>query len=1143
MTEASPADAAERARALDPRTSFIVQAPAGSGKTELLIRRVLVLLAHVDAPEEVVALTFTRKAAAEMRARVLAALAGARDEAAPQTAHERETWQLARSALARDAERGWDLLLQPARLRIQTLDGLCASLVRRLPLQSRLGVAPAVPDDCEPLYRAAARATLTMLEEAAPDQAQALGTVLAHLDNRGDRLEALLIAMLRRRDQWLRSVVPHDPEHDRERLQAGLRAVRRTAFARARAAAAPVGARLVRLAAWAAAHLEPGSDSALAACRDLSELPGDGEDAAAPWLGLVELLLTRSDGGAFRKVVNKNQGFPPQSAARSAEDKRRFSAAQQEFAALAEDCAACPGLLEALGALRRLPPPVYDDAQWQVLGAAAQVLRLAAAQLELEFAARNQCDFIAVAQAARAALGSEQAPTDLLLALDARIRHLLVDEFQDTSVSQFELLTRLAAGWSAGDGRTLFLVGDPMQSIYRFREAEVGLFLRARSQGVGALALTPLRLSTNFRSERGIVDWINAAFARVFPAQEDIARGAVAFEPATHWHPQAAPAVSVHAWAGADDAAEAARVAAIARQARAERPQATIAVLVRARSHLAQIVPALRAEGLPLRAVEIETLRQRPIVLDLLALARALSHPADRIAWLALLRAPWCGLTLADLHALAQGDRRRPLWALMTDEAVAAGLSDDGRTRLAAAVEALRPALADLRRGTLRDAVEGAWLRLGGADCLRAPRDLADAQAFLELLAGVEEAGDLPDLEALEAALQRLFAAPDPVDAQAVELMTIHKAKGLEFDVVIVPGLHRRGRNDEPPLLALAEVARAGPSESGGADLVFGAIAAAGDDRDPVHGWICDFERERQRLESARLLYVAATRARSRLHLLGAARRRDGSDGAALVPPAKDTLLAPLWPVVAAEFEAALACAQPDAPPAPIADAPLPDQRTWRLAQPVRLRSDDARLAGIDWRAPAPAVSAPLPPEFSWAGESLRLVGTVVHRWLQRIARDGAEDWPAARIAACAGALERDLALAGVPPSQLAGALGRARTALESTLADARGRWLLRRRPESAQAASELRLTGIDAGVRVDIAVDRSFIEDDVRWVVDYKTGLHEGAGREQFLDNEVARYREQLARYARLVGALGPQPVRCALYFPLLGGWREWSP
>ena len=94
------------------------------------------------------------------------------------------------------------------------------------------------------------------------------------------------------------------------------------------------------------------------------------------------------------------------------------------------------------------------------------------------FAARGQVDFTEVAQARAARAGEDDAPTDLALALDYRIRHLLVDEFQDTSISQYELLARLTAGWQPGDGRTLFAVGDPMQSIYRFREAEVGVFLR-----------------------------------------------------------------------------------------------------------------------------------------------------------------------------------------------------------------------------------------------------------------------------------------------------------------------------------------------------------------------------------------------------------------------------------------------------------------------------------------------------------------------------------------------------------------------------------------------------------------------------------------------------------------------------------------
>jgi ATP-dependent exoDNAse (exonuclease V) beta subunit len=1143
MTEPTrplPADAAERVQALDPARSFIVQAPAGSGKTELLIRRVLTLLAHVDAPEEIVALTFTRKAAGEMRARVLQALQRAGDASAPADDHERETWRLARAVLERDVACGWSLATQPSRLRIQTLDSLCASLVQRLPLLSRLGAFPAIEDDATELHREAARATLGLLESGTPAQSAAVGEVLLHLDNRNGAVEDLLVQMLARRDQWLRHVVRHDRATDRAPLEAALQAIRRDAFACASMLLAPLGQRVARLAAWAAGNLDADSGSALAACRGLVALPAVDDPGAPQWLGLAELLLTGK--GEWRKTVTAALGFPAPSSERDPARKQRYKEAKEEFAVLVRDAAAIDGLAEALAALTALPPARYDEAQWEVLGAAVEVLRLAAAQLDVVFAARRTCDFIALARAALQALGTADAPTDLLLALDARIRHLLVDEFQDTSVTQFELLARLTAGWSEGDGRTLFLVGDPMQSIYRFREADVGLFLSARHEGVHGLPLTPLRLSTNFRSAQGIVDWVNAAFTQVLPAQEDSVRGAVPFESATHWHgPGPAPAVSVHAFVDTDDAAETERVAAIVAAARNVDPQATVAVLVRVRAHLARIVPALRAAGMALRAVEIEKLRERPIVLDLLALTRALRHPADRIAWLAVLRAPWCGLALADLHALAAAHARRPLWALMTDAATIAQLSDDGRVRLAAAVEALAPAVAGARRGSLRDMVEGAWLRLGGADCLRAPRDLADARAYLDLLVEVETAGDLPDLAALDTRMEKLFAAPDPLapGVVPVELMTIHKAKGLEFDVVIVPGLHRRPRTSEAPLLALAELPRAA-----GPDLLLGVVGATGSEGDRVHAWIGTLERERERLEAARLLYVAATRARRQLHLLGIAKGFDGKDGRAVRAAAKDALLAPLWAVAQPQFEAALAAGATSQRVTAVetGDAARPDPRTWRLPRPTVLRADDPRVPTLAWQPPAIVVGERALPEFSWAGETVRLVGTVVHRWLQRIAHDGAVGWTEQRVDALAAAIARDLATAGVPPSESATAAARALAALKKTLADARGGWLLAARPAADRAASELKLTGLDGGRRVNVAIDRTFIDGGVRWVVDYKTGWHEGAGVEAFLDNEVERYREQLARYARLVAALGLEPVRCGLYFPLMAGWREWA-
>src|SRR5512146_49625 len=158
MTDVPVPDLAERRRALDPARSFIVQAPAGSGKTELLIQRYLGLLAHVDHPEEIVAVTFTRKAAGEMRERVLGALADAQSGAVPATEHEELTLELASAALRRDTRAGWRIADHPARLRIQTVDALCAALTRQMPVLSRFGSQPESMEDAGELYLEAARA-------------------------------------------------------------------------------------------------------------------------------------------------------------------------------------------------------------------------------------------------------------------------------------------------------------------------------------------------------------------------------------------------------------------------------------------------------------------------------------------------------------------------------------------------------------------------------------------------------------------------------------------------------------------------------------------------------------------------------------------------------------------------------------------------------------------------------------------------------------------------------------------------------------------------------------------------------------------------------------------------------------------------
>jgi ATP-dependent exoDNAse (exonuclease V) beta subunit len=197
-------DETARSAALDATQSFIVQAPAGSGKTELLIQRYLALLATVQQPEQVVAITFTRKAAAEMRRRVLRALRAAADEAPSERPHERTAFDLARAVIARDRELEWQVLTQPQRLRIDTLDAFNAWLARQLPVLADGVAAADIVDKPDDLHREAARRCIAGVAGDEEPLRSSLLSLLRDLGNDCEQLEKLLAALLPRRDQWLR---------------------------------------------------------------------------------------------------------------------------------------------------------------------------------------------------------------------------------------------------------------------------------------------------------------------------------------------------------------------------------------------------------------------------------------------------------------------------------------------------------------------------------------------------------------------------------------------------------------------------------------------------------------------------------------------------------------------------------------------------------------------------------------------------------------------------------------------------------------------------------------------------------------------------------------------------------------------------
>ncbi len=1141
-----PDDHEARRHAIDPERSFIVRAPAGSGKTTLLIRRYLVLLTRVARPEEILCMTFTRKAAGEMHSRVLAALQRAEKG---EQGGDATMYELARAAIDHAHQHNWNLLQNPSRLQFHTIDGVCSRLVRQIPKGSGFGALPDVAEFPSMLYRKAAAETIACMDAGDDPVAQAVRTVLGYLDNNYERLQQLIVTMLGTRDQWLgltglrgdaayrRALEQHWDEvviHDLKRLREAM------------SANAEHAEEIVACAVMAARNLqEMESDSLIADCRDLNALPDAAIEALPAWRGIASLLLTQA--GTMRTRVTKRDGFPSGGEEEKA-GKKRMVALLEALSCGDSRAGEAVSWAPDLHSARGLPHAHYDDQQWRVLGALLMVLKQTVARLNLLIGAFGRCDYVALSTSARVALGDVDNPTDLALALDYKIQHILVDEFQDTSRSQMELLELLTAGWDGSDNRTLFLVGDPMQSIYAFRRADVGIYLRARDRGIGQLTLEGLTLTANFRSQKPLVEWVNLVFARAMPNRSDELTGAVEFSESTVSHDDDADA-GVRFHAAHDKSGEAFALAAAARSEWDQNRDATIAILARSRSHLTAVLRALKNAGVPYQEVGLDPLVQRSLVQDLLALTCALLHPSDRTAWLAVLRAPWCGLELRDLEVLSAGDGEP--WARMRDPEALANLSCTARERVGRMVPVLELALAE--RGRLSPArwIENTWLQLGGA-ALATEEDWPDVRLYFEQLGYLCEATGLRDYEELRESLQlvRSVAGSDggvgDTPSNPVQVITMHSAKGLEFDVVLIPGLNRTPLSDEKKLL-LWNDSKADDDTGRGlliAPLYVSDYDENGDesgDSGEMYEYLRVFLAKKQRLEDARLLYVACTRAKRRLHLFsivktdGAGNVKINEDGT-LAAPSAGSLVSHIWESCEADFRAA-------------PDVGRPDEDVASAAQRARLlRVPD------NWQPPAPAASIPtLPgtdegpaadikaPTFDWASQPARLTGIIVHRMLCLIADQGLRAWNVERVLGCRTVWTAELEAQGLEPATVKRVVGDIEKALCGSLDDPKGRWILD--DNHRDARNEYDISGIVNGRLVRGVLDRIMTDaDGVRWIIDYKAGVHRGADLDVFLDNERERYRPQLERYATMVSCMTNDPIRLGLYFPLVQGWREWE-
>ncbi|KTC85802.1 UvrD-helicase domain-containing protein [Legionella drozanskii] len=1067
-------DSQQRAQATDPRLSFIVQAPAGSGKTEILTQRYLRLLSTVNAPEQIVALTFTRKAASEMRERILLALQKVAKGTKATSPHQEQTYRYAGEALARSNKLGWQLLDYPGRLRIITIDSLCQTICHAIPLAEKQIPFAEISDNPDAHYRAAAKACLT---HAVADQNLHLPLkhLLEHLDNRQDRLLQLFSELLATRDQWLGSLYSAR-EHNKANYEQMLAFIEQHELRRfQQTIPLELGNELCSLANQMAC-VESNPDNSRYFLRDWVSFDQMDRKIAA---GLAALLLTSDD--KLRKGFDHHVGLKRGNCEDALYDKLK-SNSKTLLLKLDES----QGFLEALIKIKNLPSPHYNPEQWQVLQALFILLPLLVGHLHLIFSEQNEVDFSAISQQALLALGDDEHPTDLALYLDNTIQHLLIDEFQDTSIQQFQLLAKLVQGWQPDDGRTLFVVGDPMQSIYRFRQAEVGLFLKAKQTGIGPVHLESLELCCNFRSTATIVDWVNQQFKTIFPQYDDIESGAISFHHSVNVQVDSNNS-HIKAWQFPNRRQEAQALVTFIAEELKNYPDDEIAILVRSRRQLSEIVHLLREQQIPFQGVEIELLAKLPHLRDLWSLAQALLLPANRLSWLALLRSPFGGFSLADLHLLANFDRKKSIYYALSQPQCLAQLTEDGRTRAQFIYAVMRDALACRHQQSLVDWIAQTLKNLHG-DKILDGLQLEDLEQFWLLLERFTQAGQLPDFDYFKIEFDKLYS--QRVNPSRLQVMTIHKSKGLEFDCVILPGLSAKSQTSDQPLLRWLKL----PSQQQEELLLVSPIKAAHQEQCLLYDYLGKLATEKDQYELQRLFYVAATRAKKRLYLF------DNND--------KETK---------GSFRSFL------------------KNQEFLAPNAEDLEHESEQLFPSLYRLPIdfylhPAPTLDFQPQKSMSLIShgtARQIGIVAHELLQWICNhhpNNIEELPWKMIA-------KQFKSLGFTQMEQEEAFNALRRQITHLFSDPIGQWLSKVHHEER---NEYELLINEQGLPSTRIIDRTFIENGIRWIIDFKTGNEAEITQKE--------HHQQVTHYARLLATYSLEPIHCGLYYLSSGHWVTWK-
>jgi ATP-dependent helicase/nuclease subunit A len=1108
-----------------PQTNATVMASAGTGKTYMLVNRLLRLLLSGAKPEAILAVTFTRKAAAEMQSRLgerLYALASASDDELRTLLHGLELNDPEPAVLER-ARRLYESLRQGRHtVRTTTFHAFCQEILLRFPMEAEVPPGFVLVDGGSEILRAALD---TLLDEASrePDgeTAQALQALLDYCGSL-DGLERSLSTFIAHRGDW---------------------------WAYTEECAEPIEFALQRLTQQL--NIDP-NDDPLATfftpthLQQLSEFvelltkhPGSQNNAAAESIATArddsQAMAIRFE--ACRNAFLTAQNSPRSRKASGIQAKKMGAEGEAHFLALHQE------LSQAL--LATLDHQLAQNT-WHACTAWYRAGSRLLAHFQRLKQEQRQLDFTDLEWSAYRLLNRSESAQWVQYKLDQRIDHLLVDEFQDTNPTQWRLLLPLLEELAAGEserGRSVFLVGDAKQSIYRFRRAEPRLFQAAHEWLAAHLSARSFPLHTSWRSSPVIMDCVNRVFGKDGPLAREL-RDFVQHN--THHHelwgevkvlplverdaveesvytelrnplqrPYEEPGYRPYQLEGEQIAAEIRRLIDTSTPVTVDgnvRPlrYGDIMILVRKRTHTGYYEQALRRAGIPYLGAERGTLLQSGEVADMVALLEVLLTPDNNLSLATVLRCPLFSCSDQDLIRLARFDRGGWYQRLMT---LAPQLEPEEPLALAAILLAHWHQLAG--RLPIHDLLDRVFCE---GDLLRryraaypphlGDRVVANLGRFLELALEIDS-GRYPSLGHFLARLgeigQSSDEAPDQApgssDSDRVQLLTIHAAKGLEAPVVFLAD-SALGESPAKPFQTMLEW----PPQAARPESFL--LLGKKDQQPEAIRQRLEKEQQEQRRETGNLLYVALTRARQHLFISGV--RPSGKDESGWYFSLRRAL-DPSQQIGAEE-----ACV--------LSHGTIPELRgNEDAAKPTETIAVDPHLSHpltVEQTLYEIAPSHQHQEQRSYHGdEDGRLRGEIIHRLLQRMSEKDEKNWPqTVTTIAAEFDLDRDDPFFNHCFEECRGVLD------DSKLAP------LFQPDRGTAVLNEVPLLYRQDGRTVHGIIDRLLIGESEVWIIDYKSHRH---ATQENMDELAENFRGQLGYYARGIEKLWPQHlVRSFLLF-----------